>query len=57
MLNHAIGTDVTAGYVIMTSEDLRESAQKVCDKMIELCKIEVLGGKNMSRIGKRPPLP
>jgi hypothetical protein len=39
LLNHAIGQDVTAGYIITTTEDLRESAQAVCDRLMELCGI------------------
>jgi integrase len=50
LLNHSVGNDVTTGYVITTTEDLRESAQKVCDKLIELCKIEVARGANVRRI-------
>jgi integrase len=50
LLNHSVGNDVTTGYVITTTEDLRESAQKVCDKLIELCGIEVPRGRNVRRI-------
>jgi integrase len=39
LVNHAIGGDVTEGYVQMTVEQLREPAQKVCDRMMELCGI------------------
>jgi integrase len=35
LLNHTIGQDVTAGYVITTTEDLRASAQLVCEKMMQ----------------------
>ena len=35
LVNHAIGSDVTAGYVQMTTERLRGPAQAVCDKLIE----------------------
>ena len=39
LVNHALGSDVTSGYVMMTTERLREPAQKVTDKMKELCGI------------------
>jgi integrase len=50
LLNHAIGQDVTAGYVIMTTEDLRASAQLVCEKMMQLCQIAAPGGANVRPI-------
>jgi integrase len=37
LVNHAIGGDVTAGYVMMTLERLREPAQRVGERMKELC--------------------
>lgn len=37
LVNHATGNDVTAGYVQLSSERLREAAQKVADRMQELC--------------------
>jgi len=42
LVAHAIGDDVTEGYVQMTVERLREPAQRVCDKMMELCGIPKL---------------
>ena len=50
LLNHAIGQDVTAGYVIMTTEDLRASAQLVCEKMMQLGQIAAPGGANVRPI-------
>jgi integrase len=44
LVNHALGSDVTSGYVQMTTERLREPAQKVTDKMKELCGIAPLEG-------------
>jgi integrase len=41
LVNHAIGGDVTEGYVQMTVERLREPAQKVCDKIKALCGVGV----------------
>jgi integrase len=37
LVNHALGKDTTSGYVKM--ESLREAAQRVCDRMVELCGI------------------
>jgi integrase len=37
LVNHAQGRDVTAGYVMLTPERLREPAQRVCDRMKALC--------------------
>ena len=39
LVNHALGSDVTSGYVQMTTERLREPAQKVADKMKGCCGI------------------
>jgi integrase len=40
LVNHAVGNDVTSGYVQMTIERLRVPAQRVCDRLVELCGIE-----------------
>jgi integrase len=37
LVNHSLGTDVTAGYIIMTVERLREPAQRVADRLAALC--------------------
>jgi integrase len=39
LVNHSLGDDVTAGYVQMTVERLRDPAQRVADKLKELCGI------------------
>jgi integrase len=39
LVNHALGKDVTSGYVQMTVERLREPAQRVADRLKELCAI------------------
>jgi len=39
LVNHALGNDVTSGYIQMASERLREPAQRVCDRLMELCGI------------------
>jgi integrase len=38
LVNHSLGNgDVTAGYVQMSAERLRAPAQRVCDRLRELC--------------------
>jgi len=44
LVNHALGGDVTSGYVQMTIERLREPAQRVCDRLKELCGIAMPEG-------------
>ncbi len=39
LVNHSLGGDVTMGYVQLTAERLREPAQRVCDRMKQLCGI------------------
>ena len=51
LVNHTLGRDVTAGYVVMATERLREPAQRVCDKLKALCGIESPEG--VARIGER----
>ena len=36
LLNHAMGNDVTGGYVVMTVDRLREPMQRIADKIMEL---------------------
>jgi integrase len=50
LANHSVGNDVTAGYVVMTTERLREAAQKVTDKLKALCGIEAVAGANVARL-------
>jgi integrase len=50
LVNHAIGGDVTSGYVIMTTERLREPAQKVADRLKSLCGIAEPTGANISKL-------
>jgi integrase len=49
LVNHAGGNDVTSGYVVMSTERLREAAQRVAEKMKELCEIET--PKGVSKLG------
>lgn len=45
LVNHSLGkSDVTAGYIQMTTERLREPAQRVCDRLMVLCGIEPPAG-------------
>jgi integrase len=39
LVNHAVGDDVTSGYIQISTEDLREPAQKVADRLKALCGI------------------
>jgi len=40
LVNHSTGTGITEGYVLLPIEGLRQPAQRVCDKLVELCQIE-----------------
>jgi integrase len=40
LVNHSLGSDVTSGYIQVSTERLREPAQRVADRMKELCGIE-----------------
>jgi integrase len=51
LVNHSLGNDVTSGYVQMTVERLRDPAQRVCDRMMQLCGIAVPEG--VARMGDR----
>ena len=44
LVNHTLGSGLTEGYVIMSTERLREAAQRVADKMKALCGIAVPDG-------------
>ncbi|WP_170145876.1 tyrosine-type recombinase/integrase [Rhodoplanes elegans] len=37
LVNHSLGSGVTEGYVIIEPARLREAAQRVCDRLAELC--------------------
>ena len=51
LINHSMGRDVTSGYVIMTADKLRAPAQRVCDRLKQLCGVAVPGGKVMALKG------
>jgi integrase len=50
LVNHAVGGDVTSGYVIMTTERLREPAQKVANRLKTLCGIAEPTGANVAKL-------
>jgi len=49
LVNHSAGKSVTAGYAQLTPERLREPAQKVANKIKELCGVVDVGG-NVARL-------
>jgi hypothetical protein len=53
LVNHSLGDDdVTAGYVQMTVERLREPAQRVADRLKALCGIGTIEeGSVMKKLG------
>jgi integrase len=53
LVNHAVGGDVTANYVRLTVERLREPAQRVANQLKQLCGIAKPAGENVERIGGR----
>jgi integrase len=50
LVNHSMGSDVTAGYVQMTVERLREPVQRVCEKLKELCGVLLPVGENVAKL-------
>jgi integrase len=50
MLNHTTRGDVTAGYVQISTEQLRAAVQKVADKMLVLCEAQPLVEGNVARL-------
>jgi integrase len=50
LVNHSLGRDTTSNYIQMAAERLREPAQRIANKMKELCKVNEPRGKNISRI-------
>ena len=51
LLNHALGGDVTSGYIVMSTERLREPAQRVCDRLLELIGLTGPAADNVTRLG------
>jgi integrase len=50
LVAHSAGGDVTAGYTIMSPARLREAAEKVCDRLRELCGIESPTAENLAAL-------
>jgi integrase len=51
LVNHGLGMkDVTEGYVQMSTERLRVPAQRICDKLKELCGITTPAGENVAQL-------
>jgi integrase len=50
LINHSVGSDVTSGYVVISTERLREAAQRVCDRLKALCGVEEVAGDNVARL-------
>jgi integrase len=53
LVNHAIGKDVTSGYVVLSTERLRDAAQRVADRLKELCGIAEPDGERAARSLRR----
>jgi integrase len=50
MLNHTTRGDVTAGYIQMSTEQLRAAVQRVADKMVVLCEVQPIVEGNVARL-------
>jgi integrase len=50
LANHALPRDVTSGYVIMNVERLRSPAQRIADKLKELCDITPIQSDNVAML-------
>ncbi|MDO8396408.1 MAG: tyrosine-type recombinase/integrase [Bradyrhizobium sp.] len=50
LLNHATRNDVTAGYVQISIDRLREPVQRVCDKLKALCGITPVAARNVTKL-------
>jgi integrase len=50
MLNHTTRGDVTAGYVQISTEQLRAAVQRVTDTMIRLCEVQPIVEGNVARL-------
>jgi integrase len=50
LVNHSLGNDVTSGYIQMSAERLREPAQRVADRLKQLCGIVEPQGANITKM-------
>jgi integrase len=53
LVNYALARDVHNKYIQISVERLREPAQKICDKLKQLCGIEGPKGKNVAPLRRR----
>jgi integrase len=51
LVAHTVGKDQTDEYTILSPNDLRRAAQKVADRMMELCGVDAPPAENVVRIG------
>ena len=51
LVAHTVGNDVTDGYAILSVDNLRKAAQKVADRLMELCEINAPPAENVVRLG------
>ena len=49
LIAHSTGSDVTSGYIQLSTEQLREAAQAVADRFKVLCQIETPTGENVAQ--------
>jgi hypothetical protein len=50
LVNHTLGKGVTEGYINKKVKTLREPAQKIADKLKELCGIAPVVGENIAQL-------
>ena len=50
LVNHALGKDVTEGYVIFSTDDLRDPAQKIADRIKQLSEVLPADAENVVRL-------
>jgi integrase len=52
LVNHSLGHGITEGYVLMRVERLREPAQRVADRIKQLCGIAPVEGENVRKLAR-----
>ncbi len=52
LINHSVGNDVTAGYTGLGVTQLRGPAQRVCDRLKELCGISSAHSRNVEALSR-----
>jgi integrase len=53
LLNHATGQDVTAGYIVLTTDRLREPVQRIAARLEELCGVSKPASDNVTRLARK----